>query len=281
MPGIIRHTMRPALLPSLVLVLLAPGCVPSGATPDPPDGGGDSGSGRKFAIYDDTAEENGSAWAEGLDLLEAALGAEGTTPVRVDQARLNTDPDALAGLDGIVFGGGYAYPGYTLGISQEGKQRLRDFVTGGGIFAGVCAGAYFACDELLYEGEVIGDESGYDLDLYDGPCFGPVGGIAQYPDWALAHIEFPGHPSYEDFGHPFTNAVWYAGGPFFPGVEDGTAVLATYADDVQQQGDAAVVARHVGEGTVLLWGPHPEVTDEGAAVTNPALFADVLRWFVK
>ncbi len=269
----------PSLVPSL---LIAVGCVPTGGDPTPPGGGGEpTGDRRRFAIYDDTAEEQGSAWAEGLDLLEAALGAGGSDTVRVTQQRLNTDPDALAGVDGIVFGGGYAYPGYTLGIGPEGKQRLRDFVAGGGLYAGVCAGAYAACDELLYEGEVIGDESGYDLDLYEGPCFGPVGGIAHYPDWALARVEFPGHPSTDAFGHPFTNDVWYAGGPFFPGVEDGTTVLATYADEVQQQGDGAVVARHVGEGTVVLWGPHFEVTDEGASPSNPDVFAEVLRWFAR
>jgi len=271
-----------SIAPILLSLLLATGCVPTGTTPDPPSGGNQPSNARVFGLYDDTAEADGSAWPEGLDFIEAALGAGGSTVVRLDQTKLNTDPEALADLDGLIFGGGFAYPGYTMGISAEGKQRIRDFVEGGGTYVGVCAGAYFACDELLYEGEVIGDESGYDLDLYEGPCMGPVGAIAHFPDWGIAQIEFPGHPSYADFGHPFTQEIWYGGGPFFPGVEAGTTVLATYADPgIQQEGDAAVVARHVGDGDVLLWGPHPEVTDEGATASNPDLFAEMLRWFVK
>jgi len=234
----------------------------------------------RFAIYDDTAEADASAWAKGLDLIQAALEGAGVTVARIDRQALDTDAESLEGFDGIVFGGGFAYPGYTLGIDAEGKQRLRDFVGGGGVFVGVCAGAYFACDELLYEGETIGDESGYDLDLYDGRCEGPVAAVAHYPDWALAQIELPEHPSHASFGESLTNAVWYAGGPFFPDVDAGVTVLARYADSgIEQQGEPAVIARTVGEGTVLLWGPHFEVTDAGASETNPALFAATVRWF--
>lgn len=233
-----------------------------------------------MAIYDDTAEEDGSAWAEGLDLIQAAVGSAGPAPVRITRAELNSDPDALVGIDVILFGGGFAYPGYTLGITAVGKQRLRNFVANGGVYAGTCAGAYFACDELHYEGAVIGDESGYDLDLYDGPCYGPVAEIAQYPNWALAQIELPGHPSHEETGPSVTNAVWYAGGPYFPQPGAAVTVLATYADGgIAQEGEAAVIVSPYGAGMVLLWGPHFEVTDYGASTSNPALYAEIVRWF--
>lgn len=234
----------------------------------------------RFAIYDDTAEADASAWAEGLDSIEAALEAAGSPTERIDRTALNSDPHALDGFDGIVFGGGFAYPGYTVGISDTGKQRLRAFVEAGGLYVGVCAGAYFACDELHYEGETFADESGYDLDLYPAACDGPVGEVAHYPDWALAQIDFEAHPSHAEFGDSFTASVWYAGGPYFSDVANEVEVLARYADPgIEQQGAPAVIAQPAGEGTVLLWGPHFEVTTEGASEDNPALFAEVVRWF--
>ena len=233
------------------------------------------------AIYDDTAEADPSAWDEGLQHIEDTLGEAGLITGRITRSELNDDPMVLDGYGAVVFGGGFAYPGYTLGISPTGKQRLRDFVDAGGGYVGICAGAYFACAALVYEGEYIDDESGYDLDLFDGVCFGPVADIASYPYWDIAEVAFPGHGSYEAFAtSPFATDIWYGGGPYFQYLPPGAEIVATYDNPgIEHHGTGAVLIQEYGDGHAVLWGPHPELPDWPVdASSNRALFAEVIRW---
>ncbi len=232
------------------------------------------------AIYDDTAEDDASAWDEGLAHIENALDEAGLTAARITRSELNDDPAVLDGYGAVIFGGGFAYPGYTLGISPTGKQLLRDFVDAGGGYVGICAGAYFACAALVYEGEYIDDESGYDLDLFDGVCFGPVADIASYPYWDIAEVAFPGHTSYEAFSTtPFTADVWYGGGPYFQYLPSGAEIIATYDNPgIEHHGTGAVLVQEYGAGHAVLWGPHPELPDWPVDYSNRTLFAEVVRW---
>ena len=232
------------------------------------------------ALYDDTAEPDASAWDVGLGHIEDSLAEAGLTTARVTRDQLNHDTTALDGYGAVVFGGGFAYPGYTLGISQAGKQRLRDFVDGGGSYVGICAGAYFACAALVYEGMYIDDESGYDLDLFDGVCFGPVADIASYPYWDIAEVTFPGHVSYDTFSStPFTANIWYGGGPYFEFLPPGAEIVATYENPgIHHQSTGAVLIQEYGAGQAILWGPHPELPDWPVDLSNRTLFGEVLRW---
>jgi len=233
------------------------------------------------AIYDDTAEDDPSAWDEGLQHIEDTLVAAGLTTGRITRSDLNDDPLVLDGYGAVVFGGGFAYPGYTLGISPTGKQLLRDFVDAGGGYVGICAGAYFACAALVYEGEYIDDESGYDLDLFDGVCFGPVADIASYPYWDVAEVAFTGHESYDAYStSPFSADVWYGGGPYFQYLPPGAEIVATYDNTgIEHHGTGAVLVQEYGDGHAVLWGPHPELPDWPVdATANRTLFAEVVSW---
>jgi glutamine amidotransferase-like uncharacterized protein len=237
------------------------------------------------AIYDDTDSAYPGAWGDGLDAIEAAVTDAGHIARRVTRLELNTEPGLLQGYDALLFGGGYAYPGYTVHISDAGKARIQEYIHGGGAYLGICAGAYFACDSLRYEGVTIDDESGYDIDLYDQVCGGPVDEVSSYPDWAPATISFPGHQAYQAFdADPFERQLFYAGGPFFPTLPDDAEALAHYADPGDHQGMAAAVTFPYGQGRVVLWGPHPEVLsvevgpDIELDAGNRELYATVLAW---
>lgn len=239
----------------------------------------------QVAIYDDTDSIYASAWAEGLDAIEAAITAAGHTAVRIGRSDLNNVPGVLAGFDALLVGGGYAYPGYTVYVSGAGKARIQEFVHGGGAYVGICAGAYFACDSLSYEGATIGDESGYDMNLYDGVCGGPVDEVSRYPNWAPATLDFPGHEAYDGFDTaPFQRQLFYAGGPYFEDPPAGVEVLANYGDEGEHQGLPAVVGFPYGDGRVVLWGPHPEVlsVEDGPPIEmderNRELYARVVAW---
>lgn len=234
----------------------------------------------QIAIYDDTAQADASAWGEGLDYIEEALQANGLVTQRITRNQLNNVPGLLQQFGAIVFGGGFAYPGYTLGIDAGGKARLQEFVFAGGAYVGICAGAYAACSSLDYEGEIFDTESGYTLDLYDGICSGPVADISSYPNWEIAQLNFPGDESYESYqGGSFDQDLWYAGGPFFDVPSPDSVVLATYENPgVEHQGAAAVIRQPYGYGEVVLWGPHPEVVGGDAQPMNRDLFVAVVSW---
>lgn len=237
------------------------------------------------AIYDDGDGRFPSAWAAGLDAIEEAMLAAGIESERLSRARLNEEATALEGFDALLFGGGFAWPGYTRFINPQGKERIRELVQGGGAFVGICAGAYFACDVVDYEGTSRDDESGYDLDLYPGICGGPVDELSHYPDWSLATVGFPGHESHEEVkAGSFQRQIFYAGGPFFEDPPDGVEVLARYENEGPHQGFPAVVAVPHGEGRVVLWGPHPEVErvagmpEVESDEINRQIYASMVRW---
>ncbi len=237
------------------------------------------------ALYDDAEDFEAGAWGPGLDAIEAAITAAGHSVQRIHRADLNGQPGLLQGFDVLLFGGGFAYPGYTVHISDRGKARIQEYIQGGGAFVGICAGAYFACDSLDYEGHTWADESGYDTDLYPSVCGGPVHEVSSYPLWAPATIDFPGHDAYQDFEQaPFQRQLYYAGGPFFPELPASAEVLATYGDQGPHLGQPAAVTLPYGDGRVVLWGPHPEVlaVDEHPETTmdphNRELYAMVVRW---
>ncbi len=237
------------------------------------------------ALYDDSDEAVPGAWAPGLDAIQEAIEAAGHHVQRIHRGELNGEPGALVGYDALLVGGGFAYPGYTVHISERGKARIQEYIHHGGTYVGTCAGAYFACDELDYEGHNWGDESGYDTNLYPGVCSGPVHEVSSYPHWAPATVDFPGHEAYAAFdSEPFQTQIYYAGGPVFATPPGDVATLATYADEGPHQGLPAVVTLPYGHGRVVLWGPHPEVleVEESPHVTldpaNRELYATVVAW---
>jgi glutamine amidotransferase-like uncharacterized protein len=236
----------------------------------------------RVAIYDDTASSDPAAWPEGLDMLEDVLVGAGFLCERLTRNGLNDPTENLMRFSAVVFGGGYAYPGYTLEITEGAKERLRGFVEGGGVFMGVCAGAFFACDAVRWDGTTYDDESGYTLDLFDGTCAGPIEELAVYPDWALAEIGFSAHPALEGYAPaPFERTMWYAAGPWFEPAVASAGVVATYqSEGIPELGRPALITAAHGEGCIILWGPHPEVRWDGVSPDAYLLAGTLLHWAV-
>jgi glutamine amidotransferase-like uncharacterized protein len=236
-----------------------------------------------IAIYDDTTSIEPSAWSDGLDYIEQALKEQKIVTIRITREELNTDSNILQNIDAFIFGGGYAYPGYTFHITKNGKNNIKEYITNGGIFVGICAGAYFACSQINYEGQDYDDESGYNLDLYPGTGFGPLTEIASYPEWGLAIIEIEQVESLNTY-IPLNSSyyIWYGGGPYFTDLPAGAIPLATYINvDDNHKGYSAVICQSYGNGKVILWGPHPEVLGEPASSINRKLFVSIILWAIE
>jgi biotin--protein ligase len=166
---------------------------------------------------------------------------------------------------------GGADTGYCRTLNGEGNRKISAYVNKGGAYLGLCAGAYYACKRCEFEAgnkaiEVCGDR---ELGFYPGICRG---------------LAFPGFVYHSEAGAraaelsvnkqallsfagavPETFRSYYNGGGVFVDAEhlkhQGVQILASYTERLHVDsgmGTAAVVYRKVGQGSVVLTGPHPE-----------------------
>ena len=96
------------------------------------------------------------------------------------------DNNILADLDASCFPGGYAVT-YTEYLTPDEldavRNAIRDLISNGGGYTGLCAGAFFAADVVVWP-NFKGDPTRYEyyLYLFMGDAVGPISDIADYPD---------------------------------------------------------------------------------------------------
>ena len=157
----------------------------------------------------------------------------------------------LADYDMVVIPGGWAGT-YNEDLAGSGITEIREFVGDGGSFFGVCAGAYFGCNLVSWEGGTLD----YPLGLFGGWGVGPIDEIASWPNYAMGEIVLNHSSAIIDLsGEPANHSVMYYGGPWFDttGQED-IHTLATFAANDKP----AMIAFEYEDGRVFLSGPHPE-----------------------
>lgn len=127
-------------------------------------------------------------------------------------------------------------------MTEALKQRIRDFVHGGGAYVGFCAGGFFATSKI---GEL------------EDPGLGLItGSTALYEK-----IDTDAGMLALNWGGRARQLYWEGGPAFYPPAVGGAAapeviapeVMATYPD-----GTAAAVRAPYGEGRVYVAGVHPE-----------------------
>ncbi|KAF2464713.1 class II aaRS and biotin synthetase [Lindgomyces ingoldianus] len=170
----------------------------------------------------------------------------------------------------LVFPGG-ADLGYCRTLDGEGNRRISQYVNRGGSYLGFCAGGYYGCSRCEFEVDdkkmaVVGER---ELGFYPGTCRGlAFAGFvyhseagARAADLKINKAVLPGAPD----SMPETFKSYYNGGGVFVDAKKlegrGVQTLACYTETLHVdsgEGAAAVVYRKVGEGHVVLTGPHPE-----------------------
>ncbi|MDO4435003.1 MAG: BPL-N domain-containing protein [Cardiobacteriaceae bacterium] len=156
--------------------------------------------------------------------------------------------------DMLVIGGGADLP-YCRRLHGKGTEAIKRFVANGGIYLGICAGAYFACQQVDFRGEGYRIYGSRELGFFTGIARGSwkaLAGGRLYDLTAnsrseLVLPEFPEH------------RVVYHGGCAFIGQAE--RVVARYP---HHQGMAAIIAGQYGKGAYLLSGVHFEGMEEGA-----------------
>lgn len=152
--------------------------------------------------------------------------------------------------------GGAATP-YMNKLQTLGNRIIRDYVAEGGVYFGICAGAYYASRKISFEQDIPGlaleQECG--LNLIEAHAVGTLKkDFGLEPYW---------RPTVDNAA--VTQVVWaadgekhgvfYHGGPKFEKVQD-AEVLAVYEE--AEGKPPAILARSYGKGLVIVSGVHFE-----------------------
>ena len=193
------------------------------------------------------------AWEDGIVALEHFFEEQGVSTQRIYATDLNSD-NWNRDADAILFPGGYAY-NYQLAISLEAVDEIRDYVSSGGAYIGICAGAYFASKTVEWEG----GSYPYELGLFDGIAIGSLDYIAPWPEFAMTKLTM-NKENPINYNIPNSISTLYYGGPIFtpnPGVEVNTVATWNEANNT-----AAIINFEYQNGRVLLLGPHLEIEED-------------------
>ncbi|KUI53599.1 Biotin--protein ligase [Cytospora mali] len=157
-------------------------------------------------------------------------------------------------------------------LNGPGNRIISDFVRRGGAYLGFCAGGYYGCARCEFEVgnpdkamEVIGSR---ELAFFPGTCRGGAFKGFEYASESGARaVRVRVHEgTFEgSWELPETFRSYYNGGGVFVDAgtmkEKGIEVLASFDEELDVDGGdgkAAVVYCKIGQGRVVLTGPHPE-----------------------
>jgi glutamine amidotransferase-like uncharacterized protein len=186
------------------------------------------------------------------------------------------DDQLFHGLAVFVMPGGAELP-YACKLKGSRNARLRRWVEAGGVYLGLCAGAYYACTKIAFHVGREDEVSGFrELGFLDGVAVGSLPELAPPYDFtfrsaAVAPLILDGRK---------TAAAYYQGGPRFVNEPDAPVeVLARYATIKGQP--PAIVQVGVGGGKGLLSGVHPEISAGDLALEirtldDPAMYRPLL-----
>ncbi|MEO0510409.1 MAG: BPL-N domain-containing protein [Verrucomicrobiota bacterium] len=178
----------------------------------------------------------------------------------------------------LFFPGGWA-GGYNDFISETGKQNIRDFVSSGGSYMGMCAGSFFISERVFWregpgedtEQNIYNTRAGYTLDMWNGVSDGAIFDFQPWNTSAIGCNLFPGARmvdlTIDQELVPEAEAsvnVLYWGGPIYrpPGGKwSNEKIIARYdMDGFSGHEEPAIVTFPYGEGRILMSAVHPELS---------------------
>lgn len=188
----------------------------------------------------------------------------------------------------VVMPGGRDLP-YVAKLHGKGNERIRDFVSGGGGYLGLCAGGYYGASSINFapgnpQLEVVGPrELGFFPGVAEGPTFpgfqydSNAGARAAVISLTAEGMRIMGSPE-DERGRDGSLPAYYNGGCYFTlksepqSLEESEAsngtfsrnpfnVLATYSPEPPSL-PWGVVACRVGRGRAVLSGLHLEASPD-------------------
>jgi glutamine amidotransferase-like uncharacterized protein len=217
-----------------------------------------------FALQADFAIYSGSGtWDESIISFKNFLDWKGLTWQEVGKNDINKKK-LIGNYRGLFMPGGWA-GNYNQAINGAGDQHIRDFISGGGAYIGMSAGAFYACDITIWEGDVLD----YPSDMFDGDCIGPIEEIAPWPEYTMTTMNMESHPA--NVYEPAQRDILYYGEPYFvPHSGQEMQVFARYIVPSNPVADnqPGIIGFNYGSGRLLLVGPHPEIEEDDSRDGN-------------
>lgn len=180
----------------------------------------------------------------------------------------------------LCFGGGYDL-GYLESLGEIGCNEIREFVSSGGYYLGICAGAYFATNYIEFDlngnQEVKGERH---LKFFNGKAIGPLNDFvySDYDDEAIAiRIKLL------DKGiHLYS---YLNGGCYFEPAQTSIneyKIIAIYDEETNLSNDQklAIIECGIGNGKCLLSGIHFEYDAYHLNIQNKEKCFDLLNKLV-
>jgi glutamine amidotransferase-like uncharacterized protein len=175
--------------------------------------------------------------------------------------------DAVLFDDAVLFvmPGGADLP-FCKALNGAPNKRIRRFVEEGGVYLGICAGAYYACSELAFHAGTDGAICGArELAFVDAVAVGSLpqltGGVAyDATPRSAAAAEIRTTDSLT--AAPVTLYAHYHGGCRFDlgnATSHAAQILAVYAG--LEGAPPAIVSSRVGKGSAILTGVHLEMSE--------------------
>jgi len=185
-------------------------------------------------------------------------------------ALVNADYINNKGLDDfsiLCIPGGNMYQ-YAQDISSRGMENIENFIRNGGGYIGICGGAYFASEKVVWQGVRLPMTP---LGVFPGTAEGPINEIIPYPNYTMCKVNIV------DSMHPITqsepDSVWmlyYWGPVLIPNKDVNVTILGKYDRGNQPM----ILAFDYGLGKVFLIGTHPEIEEDSER--DGVAFADEL-----
>lgn len=165
----------------------------------------------------------------------------------------------------FVMPGGADLP-FCKALNGAPNQRIRRFVEGGGVYLGVCAGAYYACREIAFHAGTDGAICGArELGFVDAVAVGSLpelAGGAAYDATPRSAAAVEIRTTDRLTTAPVTLRAHYHGGcrfDFGGAMSREAQILAVYTGI--EGAPPAIVSSRVGRGSAILTGVHLEMSE--------------------
>lgn len=244
---------------------------------------------RDIAIYNDTDETQwpeGGAWLPLVNATQVLVNALGYSWEFIDADDVNNN-DLGEYYRMIIFPGGWA-GGYNEYINQTGYQNIRDFISEGGAYLGMCAGSFFVSDKVLWrentDASSVQNVYDYPLDIWPGISDGAIidfqawdssaeTGCFSYPGARMVDITLDQTLMPE--ANPSVRVLYYGGPIYRPpnGKWTNEKVIARYdMPGFSGHEEPAMMLFPYGSGRVFLSAVHPELS---LNESNCSLYYDI------
>lgn len=172
--------------------------------------------------------------------------------------------------------GGASTP-YRHKLKVRGNEKIRKFVREGGVYYGICAGAYYACKQTEFEKDLPQSRivAEYELDLLNAKAIGSLYKELNIEPFAKNPASSAAVELFDENGDIVS--VHYHGGPYFELNEaENVEILARYNLEGFKP---AVVLQQYGKGKVILSGVHYE--DRGEVLAKTSAFYETAKTLMK